>query len=371
MNRSTSRHALCVTALLVCAGLGCAEDRPAVVAGPLMAPVATEAPSGEPPPAVPSAEAPSVATSPAPAVASPPADHPAYAAAGQAAPNRAERALGIAPAPQPEADAPPLRVDFRPTRRGTTGSSEPTMDADAPIPNSAGCAGGLRGLSGEFPWGGSEGGVWKGTGHPDPEPLRAVTDADMLALASDVSLDSVDREHALVSVGRRKLPGALVAFRDSLEPSQPHPVREMALSGLIEHGGADALRLMWKALTDDPSAHMRGMAIWAIALYGPDEAIKAITTGLSDPTYSVQGMAILAVWAVKDRPAVALPILQAAAEADERLLWQEGLNVLARMPYSDAGNRLREIAHRSKGEKRNSAVFYYRQWRNNFPDLCK
>lgn len=361
MNRITRRHALCVAALLVGPALatGCADEGPAIAPGALMA-VADELPAAPTP-----AEA-------SPAIAAPPADHPAYAAAETATPNRTERTLGIDPVPQPAADAPPLRVAFTSTRRTSSlGSSEPTMDADAPIPSSAGCAGGLRGLSSEFPWGGSKGGVWQGTGHPDPEPLREVGDAEMLALAGDVGLDSVDREHALVSVGRRKVPGALAAFRDGLAPSQPHPVREMALSGLIEHGGAAALKLMWRALTDDPSAHIRGMAIWAIALYGPDEALKAISTGLGDPTYEVQGMAILAVWALNDRPAVALPILEAAAKADERLLWQEGLNVLARMPYSDAGNLLREIGLKGEGEKRNSAVFYYRQWRQAHPDLCK
>lgn len=353
------------TLALVALGIGvfgCADEEAPVVPGPLMAttPAVIEAPAP--------VEAPAL-----PAVGEPPADHPAYAAAeAPPTPNRTERILGIEPAPEPAADAPPLRVDFRRTARTSSlGSSEPTMDGDAPVPAGVGCTGGLRGLSGEFPWGGSKGGVWSGTGHPDPEPLKAISDADMLALAGDLKLDSADREHALVSVGRRKVPGAMKAFEGSLDPGQPRPVREMALSGLIEHGGSQALPLMWRALEKDPTAQIRGMAIWAIALYGPDEALRAITTGLEDPTYDVQGMAILAVWALKDRPAVALPILEAAAKADHQRLWQEGLNVLARMPYSDAGNMLRAIAEASEGEKRNGAVSYYRDWRNNFPDLCK
>jgi len=335
---------------------GCVDEpAPALVPGALMA---GAAPAPEAAPDLPSIDA-------------PPPDHPAYASAEAAPiPNRVERQLGIEPVPEPPATAPPLDVRFRSARASSLGSSEPTMDANAPIPSSAGCAGGLRGLSAEFPWAGSKGGGWSGTGNPDPEPLQAISNSAMLALAGDVKLDSVDREHALVSVGRRQVPGAIEAFRDSLEPSQPRPVREMALSGLIEHGGPEALKLMWTALTGDPSSQIRGMAIWAIALYGPDEATKAITTGLEDPTYDVQGMAILAVWALKERPAVALPILESAAKAEERRLWQEALNVLARMPYSDAGNMLRAIARQSEGEKRNSAVFYDRAWRQNHPDLC-
>ncbi len=356
---NTCTRVISIAALAIGA-FGCADERaPAVVPGGLMAaPASAPAPTAEPA---------------APAVGQPPADHPAYAAAeAPPVPNRVERLLGIEPVPEPAADAPPLHVDFGRARRASSlGSSEPTMDANAAVPSSAGCEGGLRGLSAEFPWGGSKGGGWNGTGHPDPEPLKAISDSDMLALAGDVNLDSADREHALVSVGRRQVPGALKAFRDSLAPKQPRAVREMTLSGLIEHGGPEALTLMWAALEGDPSAHIRGMAIWGIALYGPDEALKAITTGLEDPTYDVQGMALLAVWALRDRPSSALPILEAAAKADERRLWQEGLNVLARMPYSDAGNLLRQIAHQSDGEKRNSAVFYYRQWRNNHPDLCK
>ncbi len=359
MNHRTRTLALLASGLAV---FGCA-DPPSPAPGPLMAVT--------PPAASPERE-PAADPAPAVAIGQPAADHPAYAAAGTATPNRAERALGIEPVPEPPAVAPPLRVDFgRTARTSSLGSSEPTMDAKAPVPASAGCEGGLRGLSTEFPWGGAKGGAWNGTGHPDPEPLKGISDDDMLALAGDLGQDSADREHALVSIGRRQVPGAIEVFRDSLEPSQPHGAREMALSGLMEHGGPGALRLMWKTLTGDASAQLRGMAIWAVALYGADEATRAITAGLEDPTFSVQGMAILAVWAIKDRPGTALPILEAAAKSDEQLLWQEGLNVLARMPYSDAGNILRRVAHGSEGEKRNSAVLYYRMWRNNFPDLCQ
>lgn len=240
-------------------------------------------------------------------------------------------------------------------------------------PAGAGCGGGLRGLSSEFPWAHNpDGGLWMGTGNEDPAPLRKYSDEEMLARALNTGDMSADRQHALVSVGRRKVKGAVQALDLALRPEQLLQVREMGLSGLMEHGGAEALPLMWRALRDDESSQIRGQAIWAIALYGADEAYSAIQAGLADENVEVQGMAVLAVWAIKDKPEQAFPILQAAIESDDRMLWQEGAYVLGRMPYGEALGVLESAARSAKDEeKRVTMAWTYRDWRQKFPDLCR
>ncbi len=230
----------------------------------------------------------------------------------------------------------------------------------------------LVGLSNSFPWAGDRKGGWSGTGHSDPEPLKKYSDADMLKMASDQSDHSDDRQHALVSVGRRKMPGALAALEAALlDHKAIYQVREMGLSGLIEHGGPEALKLMWRALKEDPSDIIRGMAIWGIALYGTAESEAAVMHGLSDEDSRVKAMAVLAVWAIKDRREKALSILEDTAKMTERLVWQEALNVLARMPYPEAGDLLFKIAKNETGDKQHSAVSYYRTWLRNYPDLVE
>jgi len=252
----------------------------------------------------------------------------------------------------------------------------PTADAlkiepGSQPPAGTNCGGGLRGLSAEFPWARNpKGGLWMGTGYQDPMPLRKFSDEEILARAMNVNDKSDDRQHALVSVGRRKMTGALDALELALKPDQLLQVREMGLSGLIEHGGQRANELMWTAMKDD-SSQIRGQAIWALALYGPDEAYRAIQDGLADDSNEVQGMALLAVWAIKDRPEVALPILDAAVQSDDIRLWQEGANVLGRMPYPKALKILERAARGATDEnKRISIAWNYRQWKRNFPDLC-
>ncbi len=255
----------------------------------------------------------------------------------------------------------------------TTKAGQPDYVRDHPVPSSAGCNGGLRGLSAEFPWAGGENGViWNGTGYKDPEELQAISDEKMLARALDMTDEGDDREHALVSIGRRKVPGALEAFELGLSAKERIQVREMALSGLIEHGGAEALELMWRALDEDEAAQIRGQAIWAIALYGPTEAERAVRQGLGDADSQVRGMAILAIWSLKDRPSIALPLLAESAKSADDIIWQEALNVLGRMPYVEAHRILEAEARRTDIDpaKKNSAVFYYRDWLRKFPDLC-
>lgn len=229
----------------------------------------------------------------------------------------------------------------------------------------------LVGLATSFPWAGDRNGGWQGTGHEDPEPLKKFSDEEMLKMAMNMADNSDDRQHALVSVGRRKMPGAIEALGAALsDHSEIYQVREMGLSGLIEHGGPGALKLMWKALKEDPSEGIRGMAIWGIALYGTAEAEAAVMHGLSDEHPNVKGMAVLAVWAMKDNVGKTLSILKDTAKVSERVIWQESLNVLSRMPHPEAADMLYQIASTETGAKQQSAVMYYRLWLKNYPDLA-
>ena len=319
--------------LLALVAFGCGPQDELVETPSLMAskPIATEAPSDI------------FATGPSPKVADAPAQ--ARPSAQSASPiGQTQAKAGSIPGPQ--------------------------YDQSKQLPKSAGCNSGLRGLTSEFPWGGGKG-VWQGTKHPDPEPLKAISNEEMLGMAADASDESDDREHALVSIGRRKLEGAIEIFTAAAQPKERLQVREMALSGLIEHGGAAALPIMWSMLKGDPSAQVRGMAIWAIALYGPSAAEQAIQFGLADAAVSVQGMAILGTWAMKDSPNKVFPILEATAHAEDRIIWQEALYMLGRMPYPRARDILLSLTSSKDLDKKNSAIFYYRRWLKNFPDLCK
>ncbi len=280
--------------------------------------------------------------------------------------------MNVAPARPAPLEAPRVAVPSGGSTASAGTSKVPSAAPGDPPPAGAGCGGGLRGLSSEFPWAGHiEGGVWKGTGHPDPEPLKKISDADMLATAMNQKDQSHERKHALVSVGRRKLPSALTALKLALEPSNTVTVREMGLSGLIEHGGSEALPLMWDVLRGDETSQLRGQAIWAIALYGQDEALKAINTGLADDSLEVQGMAILAVWAIKDKPDVAFRILQSAVDSPDQLVWQEAVHILGKMPYGEAVVILEKAAKAETNKPKQIALAWqYRDWKRKFPDLC-
>jgi len=230
---------------------------------------------------------------------------------------------------------------------------------------------GLIGLSSRAGWAGAQDGeMYSGSGNPDPKPLQKISDEEVLAKAMDRGAKQMDREHALVSAGRRKIPGALDAFEQALDSSDHWQIREMALTGLMEHGGGKAHELLLRTVMTDEKAQLRGLAIWGVAMWGPDAAEEAVEIGIKDESTEVQGMAILAVWALKDRPGVALPLLTTAVNSDDSALYQEGFNVLMRMPYPEAGDVL-EAAARSADDKdkRTQAVWSYRNWRKNHPDL--
>ncbi|MCA9543997.1 MAG: HEAT repeat domain-containing protein [Myxococcales bacterium] len=212
----------------------------------------------------------------------------------------------------------------------------------------------IRTMTEEFPWGSER---WNGTGHPDPGPLRAVTNAEMLRRAAEAV--GPDREHALVSIGRRRLPEALDVIARAQFHDQPQAVREMALSALIEHGGPDALPLMWRAVTD-PSEYVRGMAVWAIALYGHAEAVKAIQAALDDQHAYVVGMGILATTALRDE-ADFWPIMDRVIGSDEQVIFQEAAYVLSQIDSEFARDYLRREYDRSKDNRRATFRFYLRE----------
>ncbi|MCA9525154.1 MAG: HEAT repeat domain-containing protein [Myxococcales bacterium] len=278
--------------------------------------------------------------------------------------------LTVADAPAIEAPAAPATTAAARPYREVRAEGGSTGTGATVSPGSK--TGGLRGISVDFPWGNGKNGVWPGTGVGDPEPLKKVTDDEMIALATNSEESGADRQHALVSIGRRHLPGAMDAFRQAMAPDQDRAVREMALSGLIEHGGTEALPLMWEMLRKDQSAQLRGQAIWGIALYGYDEARKAIDVGLADDAIMVRNMATLAIWALKDRPEDALPLLEAAIQSDEQMIFQEGFYNLSRMPYPEAAEILERMVKTTKDEnKQQRAAGAYRTWMRNYPDLAK
>ena len=82
-------------------------------------------------------------------------------------------------------------------------------------------------------------------------------------------------------------------------------------------------------------------------------------------------MAVLAVWSIKDKKDKALSILEDTSKVTERVIWQESLNVLSRMPHAEAATILYRIAKNETGDKQQSAVSYYRTWLRNYPDLAQ
>ncbi len=259
-----------------------------------------------------------------------------------------------------------------PVRLGRhVGSSGSVATTSASLPGCKFNAAEAAVLSTESPWGGAQdGSMWQGTNNPDPAELKKLSNSEMLARATAAG-NSADRQHALVSVGRRKVPGAVDALAAALAASEDMQVREMGITGLIEHGGPDAVSHLRRALLDDKSDQIRGLAIWALAMWGPNEAAEAIKVGLKDDNIGVQGMAILAVWAIKDNQTLAMQILTDAAASDEQRIYQEAANVLMRMQRPEAARLLIDTATKASSEKkRMTYAWSYKEWRRNSSHLC-
>lgn len=187
---------------------------------------------------------------------------------------------------------------------------------------------GVHALADDFPWGKGEDGNWRGTGSPDPESLRTVPDAKILATARGDEGSTDDRLSAIVSAARRHLPGALdVASAVLFDASQPRLSRQVALSALVEHGGPEAQSLMWRAFQDSDE-RIRGQAVWAITLYGTAEAKRVITAALADPAPGVQGAAILALTAIRNDEVFIRSVLERTIRSPKQQVYQEAAYVL-------------------------------------------
>ncbi len=196
---------------------------------------------------------------------------------------------------------------------------------------------GFKMMHEDFPWGRAEGGVWSGTGVGDPEPLKGIKNEEMLRRAQlDGRPD--DRLNALVSIGRRKLPEALDIYSKALNPKEPYEVRMLAISGLVERGGMDALPLLYRAFKD-PDESLRGQAVWALALYTGSVGVKAIQDALKDSHPAVRGMGILALTSVRDEQLI-MNILEEQAQSNEKLVYQEVGYVLSNIKTARARRML-------------------------------
>ncbi len=228
---------------------------------------------------------------------------------------------------------------------------------------------GFRAMAESFPWRVDDSGTWNGSGVEDPEPLQDVSDEEMLKRANSEGFTD-DRGNALVSIGRRKMPGALDALDKALDPNGEQFTRILAISGLVEHGGEGALELLWKAMMNDPDGGNRGQAIWGIALYGHDEALKAIRAGLEDEDAGTRGMAILATTALRDEE-VTMAILDRAIRSDERGEFQEAAYVLSNVPTTRARRLLAEVYDQTTDKDKRITMRYYLKeaLRNRVPAL--
>lgn len=221
---------------------------------------------------------------------------------------------------------------------------------------------GVYALADDFPWGKGEDGNWQGTGEPDPEPLRNVSNEEIMAAARGEKGDLNDRRSALVSAARRHLPGALdMAGAVLLDTGMDLMSRQVALSALIEHGGGGALSLMWRAF-QDPNDRIRAGAVWAIALYGTAEAKKVITAALKDPHPGVKGAAILALTAVRNDEVFLRTVLESTIVSSEQPVYQEAAYVLAALADARAVKVLSEQLDRATGNelKRRTLRHYLR-----------
>ncbi len=214
--------------------------------------------------------------------------------------------------------------------------------------------------------------TWQGTGYPDPEPLKAIPNEQMLVVASRALSPDADRLHALVSIGRRHADGAVDVLAAALQPAEPDTVRETAIAALLEHGGPQAEAVLRRTLQHDPSPFVRGNSLWALCSWGESAGLHAVQMGLQDSDLYVQGMAVLAVRALPPERDVVLPILADALASDERQVWQEAMVMLADAGWPEAGEMLYAVASKAtvnddaKGQR---AVSAYRAWLRAHPEL--
>ena len=217
---------------------------------------------------------------------------------------------------------------------------------------------GLKSMALDFPWGKGEDGRWLGTGSPDPEPIRALSDTEMLAAARGEKGKLDDRLSALVSVARRHLPEAVPMATALLNQTSAELLhRQVALSALIEHGGPEAQKVFWQTLQGSDQARLRGSAVWAIALYGTAEAMKAIDVAMADADPGVRGMGVLALTAVRNNGGYVWRVLEVAAYAPEQQVYQEAAYVLSQIADARAMKMLGDAIDRAGTDLKKVTTF--------------
>lgn len=211
-------------------------------------------------------------------------------------------------------------------------------------------------------------GQWEGTGAEDV--LEDMSDAEVLEQAKTAE-DDHDRVVALISVARRRLPGALDMMREVLfDDSLDIFVQETGLSGAVEHGGTEALPLLWEALEQHPESRIRRAAIQAIALYGEQQAKRAIESGLGDKSVEVQVAAVGALSTLMERPGIVFPYLEQYLVHPEEDVRNEAIHVLSKLPYTRAGRLLKRAWEtESDPEAREGIRVEFGLWRSNYPEL--
>ena len=193
-------------------------------------------------------------------------------------------------------------------------------------------------------------GVWDGTGVGDPAPLQGISDKDMLARAQAAGR-GFDRLGALVSIGRRHLPEALPTLQKALDPNEDAMVRDLALAGLIEHGGEGVLPIVWQVARQDPDPMLRGKALSIVGMYGQEGAKKAVEAAWADSDPTVTGRGILVLPMITDEAFVRQNVLR-ALEHEDQMVWQEALYVLMNTDTSWSRHALADAYEKSKDQRR-------------------
>jgi len=197
-------------------------------------------------------------------------------------------------------------------------------------------------------------GIWPGSGDGDPLSIRHIKDEEMLAVARGAATqhEKLNQFMAMVSVARRRLPEAIGLLEDVLrtrssawssgqvteqsllETQGANPLiverfrRNIAVSGLIEMGGPEALAVLWRAMADEPDPTIRQALVGAIALNGTSEAMKVIDRAMADEDPGVQGMGVLSLPLVRNNGDYVWRVLETATHSPEMRVYQEAAYIL-------------------------------------------
>jgi len=207
---------------------------------------------------------------------------------------------------------------------------------------------------------------YSGSGMTDPEPIRGVYNEQMMAWAT--ATDSSDeRRFAIVSVARRKLPGAMDAIRRALADGD-HMVRTLGVSALMEMGGPDALKTLWDVARNGHDDLVRSQAVTGISLWGGEQTLKAAEWAAVQDNPVVLGAAVRQLHRLGDRPEVWSFVEKAIDHPDQRV-WQEAAWVCGKLGGKDALRIVKPRWSEATGQRREALEFYadkaYKKTLNN------